>query len=176
MPVPKAYAPPHGQVVATQKAQDLVAYLMTLKQLPIPGSAPVGGPSQAAPAPQASAAGGAKSPETAQGASLYANRCASCHGQDGGGTPGVFPTLKGDPVITAKDPSRHIQIVLFGLEHKAINGVRYAADMPAHRDLSDAQIAAVVNHERISWGNNAPTVTPQEVAKIRKQGKPDHEE
>ncbi len=177
VPVPKAYAPHHGKVVATQEAKDLVAYLLTLKQLPIPGSTPAGTSSQAAPSTQAaSATGGTTSPEAAQGASLYGSRCASCHGQDGGGTPGVFPPLKGDPVVTAKDPSRHIQVVLFGLEHKAIKGVPYAAEMPAHSDLSDAQIAALVNHERTSWGNQAPTVTPQDVAKIRKQGKPNHEE
>lgn len=169
--VPKGYAPPHGQVVATQKAQDLVAYLMTLKQLPVPGSI-----SSEAPG-QPSETGQPETRKNTEGASLYANRCASCHGQDGSGTPGVFPPLKGDPVVTAKDPTRHIRIVLFGVEHKTINGVQYAADMPAHKDsLDDQQIAAVVNHERTSWGNSAPTVTPQEVAKIRKQGKPDHEE
>ncbi len=81
--------------------------------------------------------------------------------------------MKGDPVVTAADPARHIQIVLFGLEHETINGVRYAAEMPAHKDeLSDGEIAAVVNHERTSWGNSAPTVTAGDVARIRKQGRP----
>ncbi len=81
--------------------------------------------------------------------------------------------MKGDPVVTAADPARHIGIVLFGLEHVAINGVNYAAEMPAHKDeLSDGEIAAVVNHERTSWGNSAPTVTATDVAGIRRQGRP----
>jgi mono/diheme cytochrome c family protein len=40
--------------------------------------------------------------------------------------------------------------------------------MPAFASqLSDAQIAAVVDHERTSWGNDGPTVTPAEVTKDR---------
>jgi len=40
--------------------------------------------------------------------------------------------------------------------------------MPAYRaQLSDADIAAVVDHERISWGNKAPVVTPDAVKALR---------
>src|SRR5699024_7363468 len=35
VPVPKQYAPAHGEVVATQRAQALVAYLLSLQQTPI---------------------------------------------------------------------------------------------------------------------------------------------
>ena len=35
--------------------------------------------------------------------------------------------------------------------------------------LSDAEIAAVTNHIRNSWGNAAPLVTADEVARARKQ-------
>lgn len=40
VPVPPDYAPRGGVVVATQKAQDLVAYLKSLKQVPLSGGAP----------------------------------------------------------------------------------------------------------------------------------------
>ena len=80
--------------------------------------------------------------------------------------------MKGDPVVIDKDPGRHIWIVLFGLKGEKINGVSYGAIMPEHADeLSDAEIAAVVNHERTSWGNSASVVTPRDVAEIRKKGK-----
>jgi len=40
--------------------------------------------------------------------------------------------------------------------------------MPAFAtQLSDAEIAAVVDHERTSWGNTGPIVTPEEVRKDR---------
>ena len=159
VPVPPEYAPKDGKVVATEKAEDLVAYLMTLKQIPIP----VGNREETqVPASAKPPAG------SARGASLYAARCASCHQSGGEGIPGVFPPLKGDPVVTAKDPTRHIEIVLTGLQGKPINGVKYAAAMPSHEhSMNDAEVAAVVNHERTSWGNASPTVTEQDVAAVR---------
>ncbi len=162
VPLPPEYAPPVGKVTATSRAKALVAYLLYLKQVAVPGYAET----------TTQAEGGAKSSATARGGAVYAAHCASCHGPNGEGVPGVFPPMKGDPVVIASDPTRHIAIVLFGLKGEAINGVHYAAAMPEHGDeLSDADIAAVVNHERTSWGNSAPLVTAQDVAAVRKQGK-----
>jgi cytochrome c oxidase cbb3-type subunit 2 len=99
---------------------------------------------------------------------VFQNNCATCHQSNGQGVPGSFPPLAGDPVVTADDPARHVEIVLNGLQGKTIEGTTYQAAMPAWGDrLSDAEIAAVVNHERTSWGNDAPTVTAEEVAGIR---------
>lgn len=104
----------------------------------------------------------------ALGAQLYGNYCSSCHQLSGVGVPGVFPPLQGDPVVVAEDPAEHIRIVLRGLQGKVINGVTYASPMPAFgNQLDDNQIAALINHERTSWGNNAPTVTPEVVAAQR---------
>jgi mono/diheme cytochrome c family protein len=105
----------------------------------------------------------------ALGADLYRTSCASCHQNNGQGVPHLFPPLAGDPVVTARDPDRHIEIVLFGKKGGAINGIRYRAEMPAWADqLSDEEVAAVIDHERTSWGNNAPTITAKEVARIRR--------
>jgi mono/diheme cytochrome c family protein len=74
--------------------------------------------------------------------------------------------------VTARDPEEHMETVLFGKKGGAINGMRYQAEMPAWADqLSDEEVAAVINHERTSWGNNAPTVTAEAVAKVRRKGK-----
>jgi cytochrome c oxidase cbb3-type subunit 2 len=168
VPVPQEYAPRNGKVVATQKAKDLVAYLLSLKQVPV---AEISASGQAPPSP----AGGA---ETGRGAQVYASHCASCHQPNGEGVPGAFPPMEGDPVTTDKDPTRHIEIVLFGLKATAISGVNYTAPMPAQAEmLSDSEIAAVINYERKSWGNNAPTITPEDVAKVRnhhQEGKEEH--
>jgi mono/diheme cytochrome c family protein len=103
----------------------------------------------------------------ATGATVFAANCASCHGSSGAGVPGVFPPLAGDPVVTASDAKEHIAIVLKGLQGKAIRGKTYAAAMPSFSQLSDADIAAVIDHERTSWGNNAPIVTPDDVKRAR---------
>jgi mono/diheme cytochrome c family protein len=105
----------------------------------------------------------------ALGAQVYGNYCAACHQPSGEGLPGVFPPLRGDPVVTALDAEEHVSTVLNGLQGRTIGGVAYASPMPAFgTQLSDEEIAAVVNHERKSWGNSAPLTTPAEVAAVRR--------
>jgi mono/diheme cytochrome c family protein len=104
----------------------------------------------------------------ALGAQVYAQNCQSCHGQTGSGVPGVFPPLAGDPIVNGSDADAHIRTVLKGLSGKTISGSHFAAQMPAFASaLNDAQIAAVIDHERTSWGNHGPTVTPEEVKRDR---------
>jgi cytochrome c oxidase cbb3-type subunit II len=155
VPVPPPYAPADGKVVATPRAQALVAYLLALKQPPLPGGA----------RPPAVPEGGAST----AGASLYASRCATCHQANGRGLPAAFPSLVDDPTVTGADPAEHIRVVLFGRAGARIGGVAYAGEMPAWGpQLTDMEIAAVINYERTSWGNRAPTVTEADVAAVRR--------
>lgn len=98
----------------------------------------------------------------------YAQNCAACHGASGAGVPGAFPPLAGDPVVNGSAADVHIRIVLKGLAGKVIGGVHFASQMPAFAaQLTDAQIAAVIDHERTSWGNHGPLVTPNQVKRDR---------
>ena len=100
----------------------------------------------------------------ALGKQVYENKCAACHQLTGEGLPGVFPPLKGSAVVTAADPTEHIHTVLRGLSGKTIGGVAYASAMPAFADqLNDEELAAVLSHERTSWGQQAPPVKPEDV-------------
>ena len=102
------------------------------------------------------------------GEQVYGNNCASCHQISGGGMASVFPPLVGNAAVLGEDASSHIQAVLNGLSGKTIDGIAYASPMPAFAStLSDDEIAAVVNHERTSWGNNARLVTSDEVSQLR---------
>lgn len=102
------------------------------------------------------------------GKQVYDNICAACHQANGQGLPATFPPLKGNEYVLARNPRNHILTILNGAQGRKINGVTYATPMPPFAgQLSDAQIAAVVNHERTSWGNHAPLVTPQDVKKLR---------
>ena len=102
------------------------------------------------------------------GAQVYTASCQACHGESGTGVQGTFPPLAGDPVVNGANADAHIRIVLHGLSGKVIGGTHYAAQMPAFASpLSDAQIAAVVDHERTSWQNHGPIVTPEEVRRDR---------
>lgn len=106
--VPEPYAPEGGKVVPTPKGQALVAYLLSLRQIPIEGA---GGMAKAAPSEgnqaDAPAKGGGEQ-AAAKGATLYANSCASCHQANGQGLPGTFPPLADDPVVLAEDAGEHI--------------------------------------------------------------------
>ncbi len=103
-----------------------------------------------------------------QGALLYSNLCASCHMADGAGMPGFFPPLAGDPVVLNENGAQHINVVLSGAQGSTIDGVEYMVHMPGFADqLSDEDVALIVNHERTSWGNEAPTVTPADVERVR---------
>jgi len=103
----------------------------------------------------------------ATGPQLYTTNCSACHGASGAGVPGAFPTLAGDPVVSSKDPEAQIGIGLHGLHGKAIAGTSYTSQMPAFPQLSDNDIAAIIDHERTSWGNNAPIINPDDVKRAR---------
>ena len=117
-------------------------------------------------APSPAGAPGPASPPSwaALGKQVYENKCAACHQLTGQGLPGVFPPLKGNAIVTATDPTEHIRTVLRGLAGKTIGGVAYASPMPPFADqLTDEEVAAVLNHERTSWGQQAPLVKPEDV-------------
>lgn len=103
----------------------------------------------------------------ASGASLYTANCSACHGATGGGVPGAFPPLAGDPVVDAANAKRQIGIVLHGLHGTSIKGTAYTSQMPPFAQLSDNDIAAIIDHERTSWGNAAPIVSPDDVKRAR---------
>lgn len=186
IPLPAAYAPAKGVVVPGHRAEALVAYLLALRQPPLPGasrgaeSAATSGasPARAPAAGIASAtARGASSTSgdggnAARGSALFTANCAACHQVNGKGLPGAFPALDGNAVVNDVDPATHIRTVLYGLQGAVIDGVAYSSPMPAFAaQLGDAEIADIVNHERSSWGNHGASVTAAQVAAERAKGK-----
>jgi cytochrome c oxidase cbb3-type subunit 2 len=135
------------------------------------GAAATGSPAPTAAGASRTEGGAAAKPanfDAAQGAKLYADTCAACHGAEGKGVAGAFPPLAGDPVVNAADAAEHIDTVLHGAQGRTINGQTYASPMPPFAgQLSDPQIADIIGHERTSWGNRAPLVSPADVAARR---------
>jgi len=126
------------------------------------------GQSSAQTAAPAQDLAGGQATWAALGEQVFENKCAACHQVSGTGVARVFPPLAGDAIVNAKDPAEHIRAVLHGLQGKAIAGVVYPSPMPPFADqLKDDEIAAVINHERSSWGNKSPIVTPKDVAALR---------
>jgi mono/diheme cytochrome c family protein len=111
--------------------------------------------------------GGAQPAPPADGAAVYAGTCAACHQASGEGAPGLFPPLAGSQWVTG-DAGRLARLVLHGLSGPiTVRGVEYTGQMPPWRQLSDAELAAVLTHVRTSWGNAGSPVTADEVARER---------
>ena len=114
--------------------------------------------------PKSAASAGA----TADGAAIFAARCAACHQATGTGVPGAFPPLAGSNWVNGRDTTL-IQILLHGIQGTlTVNGTSYNGAMPTFgTQLSDGEIAAVLTHVRSHWGNKAEPISTAEVATQR---------
>jgi mono/diheme cytochrome c family protein/heme/copper-type cytochrome/quinol oxidase subunit 4 len=94
------------------------------------------------------------------GSETYSSNCASCHQGNGQGIPGAFPPLAGGhmPNLYNAEGGRDylVNVLLYGLQGEiTVAGQTYNGQMPAWSQLSNEQIAAVLNHELTSWDNEA---------------------
>jgi mono/diheme cytochrome c family protein len=102
------------------------------------------------------------------GAGLYLNNCNACHRSDGTGATATFPALSGNASVTCADPTSLIHIVLSGSHMPSTAAAPTPLAMPDFGwRLNDQQVADVLSFIRCSWGNQAPPVTADEVAKVR---------
>lgn len=103
-----------------------------------------------------------------RGRRLYSN-CLTCHGVTGRGQPGVYPPLVGTEYVLG-DPERLARIVLHGLEGPiAIDGRPFSGTMPPPPMRGDEDIAAVLTYVRQAFGNDAEPISPEVVARVRRQ-------
>jgi cytochrome c oxidase subunit II len=94
----------------------------------------------------------------ARGEKVYNANCAACHQANGKGAGPIKP-LDGSAIVQ-NDPVKQIQILLNG----ANNGA-----MPAWKQLSDTEIAAVITYTKNSWSNNTgKVIQPAEIVAARK--------
>ncbi|HYF18257.1 MAG TPA: cytochrome c oxidase subunit II [Ramlibacter sp.] len=88
----------------------------------------------------------------ARGEKVYAANCAACHQANGKGA-GPIKALDGSELVLDADKSKAMAIVLNG-----------RGAMPAWKQLSDTDIAAVVSYTKNAWSNKTnQVVQPSEV-------------
>ncbi len=94
-----------------------------------------------------------------RGEKVYAANCAACHQANGKGAGPIKP-LDGSAIVLSDDKSKQIAIMLNGAA---------AGAMPAWKQLSDTDIAAVVTYTKNNWSNKTgQIVQPADIVAARK--------
>ncbi len=153
-----------GKVVATKEALQLVAYLQSLKQVKLPDGAPIPDFLYKKKAAETTATGGGVT--ALDGSALYATHCQSCHQANGEGLTGAFPSLKGSKVVLAESIDAYVGIIMNGYSAREAEGFGPMPAVGTNASLSAEEIAAIMNHEKTSWGNSAKKVTTDEVKNV----------
>jgi len=95
----------------------------------------------------------------ARGEKVYAANCAACHQASGKGAGPIKP-LDGAAVVLDADKGKQIAVLLNGQNNGA---------MPAWKQLSDTEIAAVITFTKNNWSNKTgQIVQPADVKTARK--------
>ena len=95
----------------------------------------------------------------ARGEKVYAANCVACHQANGKGL-GPFKPLDGAAVVLDTDKNKQITVLLNGQNNGA---------MPAWKQLSDTEIAAVITYTKNNWSNKTgQLVQPADIVAARK--------
>ncbi len=97
----------------------------------------------------------------------YLALCAGCHGADGLGLPHTVPPLAGGSTVRNANARNLLQVMIDGLPASRLNRHTAMAGMPAFDHLADADLAAIANHCRTTWGAHAADVDAAQVARLR---------
>lgn len=105
-----------------------------------------------------------KDPDSPAG--LYAQHCASCHGDDGDGQPvSYYASLNGNTTLRSANPRNLVAVILNGVAYR---GAAPGPLMPGFEDqLNHQQIADIANHVRTEFGgHDKSSLDADQVAKI----------
>jgi len=95
----------------------------------------------------------------ARGEKVYTANCVACHRTDGKGAGPIKP-IDGAAVVQDADAKKQIAVLLNGQNNGA---------MPAWKQLSDTELAAVITYTKNNWGNKTgQAVQPADVVAARK--------
>jgi mono/diheme cytochrome c family protein len=101
----------------------------------------------------------------ARGEHVFAEHCATCHGDTGAGLEPWYPSLQ--RLAGLREPGAMVETVLTGRFRRGgeLNGHTIPI-MPAWGQLTDADVAAIVNYVQQNWGKGAQ-ITTEDVANAR---------
>ena len=107
--------------------------------------------------------------QMAAGEKLYNGACIACHEANGSGAPRIYPPLPDNANLQSADASSTLRIILDGAQSVTTARAPNKGSMPGYAaKMTDQEIADVTNYIRNAWGNAAPQVTAEQVAKARR--------
>ncbi|WP_176079823.1 c-type cytochrome [Paraburkholderia tropica] len=172
---PMAEAITHSlQYLSDDDLSAIVAYLRQTKPINDSGE-PIPRFDHGAPLDESSMRGSKVAAQ--RGWQVFSGSCAACHQANGGGLDNHdYPSLYHNSATGASNPDNLIATILFGLQRQSGNTTTF---MPAFGSsasftdqLSDKDVADVSNFVLHQFGNANVTVTEEQVADVRKGGKP----
>lgn len=105
------------------------------------------------------------------GAMVFNENCVGCHQVGGTGVPGEYPRLAGRANRIAGDPRGRdflVRLMLAGMSGKImVDGREILGIMPDFADLTDDELAAVLNYVIGLGGGKAKTFTPEILKEAR---------
>ncbi|WP_293872323.1 cbb3-type cytochrome c oxidase subunit II [Flavobacterium sp.] len=150
-----------GKVVAKKQALQLVAYIQSLKQTPLPTGTV---PREFLYKKVANTLAGKEGTKALDGKTLYDANCIACHQANGEGLKGAFPSLKGSPIVNGENLELYVDIIMNGYDARAEYGVMAAVG--TNMNFTEKEVTAIINYERSSWGNKGKKVTEEEIKKV----------
>ena len=141
------------QYLTPEDISALVAYLRT-----VPAQT---GEVSTGPAPRA------QEPQDELGRHVFESGCANCHQYNGDGRQTVYASLAGSRSVNDPDGASLTEIMLNGAKYRFKDQNVYMP--PFGAAYSDAELAAVANYVIGHFGGKTGRVTPEDVAKRRRE-------
>jgi mono/diheme cytochrome c family protein len=128
------------------------------------------GTSPGGPTPAVARGEGSAEPDGSRihsGRLTYIGLCAGCHGPQGQGRPNASVPMNGNTTPMLENPRNLVKVIRDGIPPRHFAGMERMQEMPAFGDqLTDQEIADLVNYLRVTWGGRPGDVTAQSVAAI----------
>jgi mono/diheme cytochrome c family protein len=105
--------------------------------------------------------------EPAPGQLLYNKHCLSCHQADGGGVPNMQPAIAGGTWVKGDARALALFVMSGGFDSASRKDSEVGNVMPPFRQLSDADLAAILTFIRAKFGDGGSPVSAADVAEAR---------
>ncbi len=103
-----------------------------------------------------------------RGAKMYGNHCANCHGDQGQGVAGIYPSLAANRAVTLPTSANLVRVLVGGgFAPVTARNPRPYGMPPFGQALGNRELADVLTFIRQAWGNQAPEVSELEVLQAK---------